>query len=72
MRFNRDNSVNIEETYSGDIRFSEQEYIYLWNLFEKEDEALFRDLREIIGLDPVEEFLNIASIEFYESRKNLK
>ena len=72
MRFNRDNSVNIEETYSGDRRFSEQEYIYLWNLFEKEDEALFRDLIEIIGLDPVEEFLNIASNEFYESRKSLK
>jgi len=71
MRFNSDDSINIEETYSGDRRFTKEEYVYLWNLFKQVDAELFNDLRQICGFCPVELFLEAKSKEYYQTRKNL-
>ena len=72
MRFNSDGSVNIEETYSGNRRFSKEEYVYLWNLFKQEDPELFSAVREIQGDCPVEQYLSIKSMEYYTSKESLK
>ena len=71
MRFNSDGSVNIEETYDGNRRFTKEEYVYLWNLFKEIDNELFSDFRQICGFCPVELFLEVKSKEYYESKKNL-
>jgi hypothetical protein len=71
MRYNTNGSVNIEETYAGDRRFTKEEYVYLWNLFEKMDPDLFLECKKIVASDPVELFLQINSHEYYASRANL-
>jgi hypothetical protein len=72
MRYNEDGSVNIEETYDGNRRFTKEEYIFLWHLFLKEDPEMFNELRGIQGFCPVESFLEFASKEFYDSKRSLK
>lgn len=71
MRYNNNGSIRIEETYCGNGRFTKEEYVYLWNLFNKMDEELFKDCRSIMGFDPVDMFLEIVSKEYYESKENL-
>ena len=66
MRFNSDGSINIEETYNGSRRFTKEEYVYLWHLFQKIDQELFMDCRSICGFCPVDMFLEIKSKEYYE------
>ena len=66
MRFNSNGSINIEETYDGSRRFTKEEFVYLWHLFEKEEPELFADLRSICGFCPVEMFLMTKSAEYYK------
>lgn len=71
MRFNSNGSVNIEETYDGSRRFSKEEYVYLWNLFQKMDPERFMDCRMIMGSCPVDLFLEMHAREYYTKKTNL-
>ena len=49
-------------------RFTTKERIFLSELFNDISPTLFKDLRSIVGIDPIEEFLNIISEEWWNDQ----